>query len=177
MRRDRDVFIVIYQVRWLRPGLNITCNRAYEQEKAIELEVCALKAASDSVVVSFLMRLAPSLQSGENNRIRLLRQEDAGLSKTAKLVTTSISAYISYSIYLILCFQSIDSETLNLEAQQKIAKSVLHNINSSGFEIDRADKNDWLSTTKTEKLSAETNSDKTIISSNLLRLSFDWRYS
>ncbi len=134
--------IVIYQVRWLRPGLDITRNPAHEQEEAIGLEVCALEAASDSVVASFLMRLAPSSQPGENDRIRSLRQEDAGLSEAAELVATSISAHASHPMHLIPCLQSIGSEALNLEAQQEITRSVLHNINSSGFEIDRADKND-----------------------------------
>ncbi len=125
----------------MQPELNITYNFAYRQEKAIGLEVCALRAVSDSIVVSFLIQLAPSLQFDKNDRIRLLRQENAKLNKATKLVTIYISVYTSYSMYFILYLQSIDSEALNLEVQQKITRFVLYNINSSGFGIDRADKN------------------------------------
>ena len=96
MRRGRDVSIVTYQVRWLRPGLDITRNPAHGQGEAIGLEVCALGAASGGVVAPFLMRLAPSSQPGEDDRIRSLRQGDAGLSEAAELVATSISAHASH---------------------------------------------------------------------------------
>ncbi len=85
----------------MRLELNITRNFVYRQEKAIEFEVCALKIVLDSVVVSFLIQLASSLQSSENDRIRLSRQENAKLNKAAELVTIYILVYISYSIFLV----------------------------------------------------------------------------